>query len=162
MMENSRYLDAVILLRLLIAMILAGIIGWDREHSGHSAGLRTNMLVGMGAALFTNTGDLLIRHFQVYDSAVHADPIRVLQAIVLGISFLGSGVIFVSRHEDQVHGLTTAASVWTVTGVGIVVGLGHYALGAAITALVLIVLEAVRKIEGFSDGRKKADPQGKR
>lgn len=159
-MEKSWYLDGAILMRLLVAMILAGIVGWDREQSGHSAGLRTNMLVGMGAALFTNTSDLLVRHFQAYGAAVHADPIRVLQAIVLGISFLGSGVIFVSRHADEVRGLTTAASVWTVTGVGIVVGLGYYALAIGITALVLVVLEAVRKLEAFSAGRKKPGPRG--
>jgi putative Mg2+ transporter-C (MgtC) family protein len=89
--------DADILLRLVIAMILAGIVGWDRERRGHSAGVRTNMLVGLSAALFTSTGDLLVHHFQSYGQAVQADPIRVLQAIVLGVSFLGSGIIFVSQ-----------------------------------------------------------------
>jgi len=148
--------DAEIVLRLFVAMILAGLIGWDREHGGHSAGLRTNMLVGMSAALFTASGDLLLHHFQSYGSAVRSDPIRVLQAIVLGISFLGSGVIFVSRRSDEVRGLTTAASIWTVTGIGIVVGLRHYALAVGITVLVLVVLEAVRKIEEFSSGKNKS------
>ena len=143
------YADAEIVLRVLIAMILAGIIGWDREHRGHSAGLRTNMLIGLSAALFTGTGDLLLRHFRIYGSVVHTDPIRVLQAIVLGVSFLGSGIIFVSRSADEVRGLTTAASVWTITGVGIVVGIGHYVLGVAITALIFVVLELVRKLETY-------------
>ena len=127
-------------------MVLGGIIGWDRERHGRSAGLRTNMLVGLSAALFTATGDLLIHHFQSYGQVMTADPIRVLQAIVIGISFLGSGIIFVSR-RDEVRGVTTAASIWTITGVGIVVGLRHYVLGTAITLIVLVVLQLVRKLE---------------
>jgi putative Mg2+ transporter-C (MgtC) family protein len=146
-MPQGWHADAEILLRLLVAMVLGGFVGWDRENKGHSAGLRTNMLVALSAALFTATGELLIDHFSVHGSQVRGDPIRVLQAIVLGISFLGSGVIFLSHHKDEVHGLTTAASIWTVTGVGIVVGLRHYVLAVGITALVLIVLEAVRKVE---------------
>jgi putative Mg2+ transporter-C (MgtC) family protein len=64
-----------------------------------------------------------------------------------GISFLGSGIIFVSRRQDEVRGLTTAASVWTIAAVGIVVGLGHYTLAVAVTLLVLLVLELARKLE---------------
>ena len=146
-MPEGWYADAEVVLRVLLAMILGGIIGWDREHIGQSAGLRTNMLIGLSAALFTTTGELLLRHFQHYGSVVHTDPIRVLQAIVLGVSFLGSGIIFVSRRADKVKGLTTAASVWTIVGVGIVVGIGHYVLGIVITGIVFVVLEAVRKIE---------------
>jgi putative Mg2+ transporter-C (MgtC) family protein len=146
--------DGDIVLRLLIAIILSGLIGWDREHGGHSAGLRTNMLVGMSAALFTSISELLVDRFQVYGSMVRSDPVRTLQAIVLGISFLGSGVIFVSRNKDEVRGLTTAASIWMVTGLGIVVGLQHYLLAVAVTGLVLIVLEVVRKIEAYYSARK--------
>lgn len=77
-------MDADIVLRLAVAMVLAGIIGWDRERSGHSAGLRTNMLVGLSAALFTSAGDLLLHHFQSYGSVVRSDPIRVLIHVVCG------------------------------------------------------------------------------
>jgi putative Mg2+ transporter-C (MgtC) family protein len=154
-MPLGLHADADILLRLIIAMGLAGIVGWDREQHGHSAGVRTNMLVGLSAALFTSTGDILVHHFQSYGQVVHADPIRVLQAIVLGVSFLGSGIIFVSHSKDEVHGLTTAASIWTITGVGIVVGLRHYVLGAGITLIVLVVLEVVRKVEQLA-GQKPA------
>lgn len=148
--------DGSILLSLLIAMVLSGVVGWDREVTGRSAGLRTNMLVGMSAALFTQTGDLLINHFGHYGQLVRGDPIRVLQAIVLGVSFLGSGIIFVSHKADEVKGLTTAATVWTITGVGIVVGLHHYLLATGITALVLIVLEGVRLIEVHWMGKPKS------
>jgi putative Mg2+ transporter-C (MgtC) family protein len=97
---------------------------------------------------------LLVHHFQVYGSIVHVEPLRALQAIVLGISFLGSGVIFVSRGQNRVRGLTTAASIWAITGVGIVVGLRYYVLGAAITGLILVVLEIVRLVESYISGRK--------
>jgi len=85
---------------------------------------------------------------------VRSDPIRTLQAIVLGMSFLGSGVIFVSRTKDEVRGATTAASIWSVTGLGIVVGLQHHLLVVAVTGLVLTVLEIVRKIEAYYSARK--------
>jgi putative Mg2+ transporter-C (MgtC) family protein len=146
-MPNGWHSDVAILLRLLLAMGLAGIIGWDRESRGHSAGLRTNMLVGLSAALFTSTGDLLIRHFEAYGQSVRGDPIRILQSVVLGVSFLGSGIVFVSHKEDRVLGLTTAASIWTITGMGIVIGLGHYLLGAGVTLMVFVVLELVRQVE---------------
>jgi putative Mg2+ transporter-C (MgtC) family protein len=145
-MENW-HADAGILFSLLIAMLLSGVIGWDRGHRGHSAGMRTSMLVGLSAALFTQTGDLLIQHFDHYGQAVRGDPIRVLQSIVLGVSFLGSGIIFVAHNRDEVRGLTTAASVWTITGVGIVVGLHRYLLATAITVMILIVLEVLRIVE---------------
>ena len=151
--------DGIILLRLLVAMALGGVIGWDRENRGHSAGLRTNMLIALSAALFTSTGDLLIQHFEPFGGAVRGDPIRILQSVVLGVSFLGSGVIFVSRREEQVKGVTTAASIWTVTGVGIVVGLGHLLLAAGVTALVFLVLEAVRKIEVRAERKKSPSAQ---
>jgi putative Mg2+ transporter-C (MgtC) family protein len=153
-MPQGWHTDADIIVRLLVAMVLAGLIGWDREHGGHPAGLRTNMLVGLAAALFTATGDLLLVHFQGYGSVVRSDPLRILQAIVLGISFLGSGVIFVAHNRDEVRGLTTAASIWTITGVGIIVGLRHYVLGVATTILVLVVLEVVRKVEAVASARK--------
>ncbi len=150
-------MDADILLRLLIAMVLASIIGWDRERRGRSAGIRTNMLVGLSACLFTSTGDLLIQHFQVYGPNVHPDPIRVLQSIVLGVSFLGSGIIFVSHSKDEVRGLTTAASIWTITGVGIVVGLKHYVLATGVTIIVFVILEAMRKVEKLIAQKPKDD-----
>jgi putative Mg2+ transporter-C (MgtC) family protein len=156
-MPNGWHSDAAILFRLLVAMLLAGVIGWDRERRGHSAGLRTNMLVGLSAALFTATGDLLIRHFDAYGSSVRGDPIRILQSVVLGVSFLGSGIVFVSHKEDKVLGLTTAASIWTITGMGIVVGLGHYTLGVGVTALVFVVLEVVRQVEARLSARKNSN-----
>ena len=85
--------DGAILLRMIVAAGLGGIIGWDRERSGRGAGLRTNMLVALTAAMFTATGDLLMTHFEHYGSSVvRLDPSRILNAIVLGVSFLGSGI----------------------------------------------------------------------
>ena len=101
-----------LLTRLLVAGALCGLLGWEREHARKSAGLRTHMLVGIGAALYTAIGQLAVTDMPAPDEALRTDPIRSVQAVAIGIGFLGSGVIFVSRHEDRVHGLTTAASVW--------------------------------------------------
>ncbi len=132
----------------------AGVIGWNREKEGHFAGFRTNILVGMSAALFTSCGDLIIVYFAKYGPTIHVEPLRILQSIVLGISFLGSGIIFVSRHADEVRGLTTAATIWAITGVGIVAGLNHFLLAAEITALVFLVLQLGRWLEQSFSGRK--------
>lgn len=139
--------DSAILLRVFIAAILGAIIGWDRERRGRDAGLRTNMLVAASACLFTATGDLLVEHYAHYGSGlVRTDPTRVLNAVVLGVSFLGSGIIFVSHQRDHVLGLTTAATVWAVTAIGIVVALSHYVLAVGATVIVLLI-EVLRSIE---------------
>ncbi|MGH7579410.1 MAG: MgtC/SapB family protein, partial [Gemmatimonadales bacterium] len=76
-----------------------------------------------------------------------ADPIRAIQAVAIGIGFLGSGVIFVSRHEDRVQGLTTAASIWATAAIGIAAGLAHYVLAVGATALLLIVLHVLVRFD---------------
>lgn len=134
------YLDLNILLRLAIALGLSCILGWEREHTGKAAGLRTHMLVGMGAALFVVLGELFVLHFREYDENMRFDPLRIIEAVVTGISFLGAGTIFVSRGGERVKGLTTAASIWTTAGVGMLAGLERYVLAAASTLLIFIVL----------------------
>jgi putative Mg2+ transporter-C (MgtC) family protein len=102
--------DVAVLLRILLATVLGGAIGWERETTGKAAGLRTHMLVCAGATLFIALGNLLAATFEV-DEFIRADPLRIIEAIVAGVSFLGAGTIFVSRGERQVVGLTTAASI---------------------------------------------------
>jgi putative Mg2+ transporter-C (MgtC) family protein len=87
------YSDASILLLVAIAMVLAGCIGWERESAGKAAGIRTHMLVGIGASLFVGLGDIIVRHASSVPGIVQADPVRVLEAIVTGISSLGAGMI---------------------------------------------------------------------
>ena len=139
--------DLPILMRLTVALALAGILGWERESTGKAAGLRTHMLVGVGAALFVVLGELIVLRFQQYGELVRFDPIRVVEAVVTGISFLGAGTIFVARNREEgesVKGLTTAASILTTAAVGITVGLEHYVLATGTTVLLFIVLRVLQ------------------
>ena len=130
--------DNEILLRLVVAALIGGIIGFERRSVHKPAGLRTHMLVSLGAALFT------ILSFGVFPD----DPARIIAGIVTGIGFLGAGTIF--RAKDHIKGLTTAASLWAVSAVGIGIGLGEYFLVAVSTILILLVLE-LNRIEFFRE-----------
>jgi putative Mg2+ transporter-C (MgtC) family protein len=98
------------LIRLIVAGILAGVLGWERESAHKPAGLRTHMLVGVASALFTVLGELAMNEHAGAPGGWRADPIRVIQAVAVGIGFLGAGVIFVAKDENRVLGLTTATS----------------------------------------------------
>ena len=131
-----------ILIRLVAAGLLAGILGWERERAGKSAGLRTHMLVGISAALYTGLAELLSGEA---GASGRADPIRAIQAVALGIGFLGGGMIYVSN--DRVQGLTTAASIWATAAMGIAVGLAHYRLAVGATVLLALVLHVLARFE---------------
>lgn len=139
-------LEFTILMRLVIAMLLSGVLGWERATVGKAAGLRTHMLVGMGAALFVGLGETLVHGFKEFGEQQRFDPTRVLEAVVAGVSFLGAGSIFFAR-GDRVRGLTTAASLWTTAGVGMAAGLGRYVLAVGATALVFLVLHILIRYE---------------
>ena len=138
--------DVYLLLRLLLAMVLAGAIGWERETVGKSAGLRTHMFVGMGAMLFVVLGDAVIDRFAGTPGVVQMDPIRVIEAVTTAVGFLGGGLIFVTRSGDRVHGLTTAASIWVTAAIGIAVALERYLLAVGATVLALVVLHVLARI----------------
>jgi putative Mg2+ transporter-C (MgtC) family protein len=135
------------LIRLLVAATLAAVLGWEREHARKAAGLRTHMLVGIAAALYTGIAELAVSEMPPHPGGFQADPIRVVQAVAIGIGFLGSGVIFVSRHEDRVQGLTTAASIWATAAIGIAAGLAHYVLAVGATVLLLFVLRVMVRLD---------------
>jgi putative Mg2+ transporter-C (MgtC) family protein len=139
--------DLWLLLRVVIAALLSALLGWEREASGKPAGLRTHMLVGMSAALFVMLGELmLVRYRDEAGTALRLNMIDVLGAVVSGISFLGAGMIFVSR-GSHVQGLTTAASILATAAVSIAVGLEHYVLAVGTTVLLLFVLRVGRWLE---------------
>lgn len=140
-------LELTILMRLVVALVLTGILGWERETVGKAAGLRTHMLVGFGAALFVGLGETLVQGFREYGELQRFDPTRVLEAVVAGVSFLGAGSIFFTRGVERVRGLTTAASLWATAGVGLAAGLGRYALAVGATALLLVVLRVLLRFE---------------
>ena len=135
------------LIRLLVAALLAALLGWEREHARKSAGLRTHMLVGIAAALYTAIAELSVAKIGPGEGEFQADPIRAIQAVAIGIGFLGSGVIFVSRKDEQVQGLTTAASIWATAAIGIAAGLAYYRLAVGATLLLLLVLRVLARFD---------------
>jgi putative Mg2+ transporter-C (MgtC) family protein len=139
--------ELVLLLRLIVAGLLGAVLGWEREAAHKPAGLRTHMLVAIASALFTVLAELAVTQFPGEGGGLRADPIRVIQAVSIGIGFLGGGVIFVSKSGDNVLGLTTAASIWATAAIGIAVGLQHYVLGIGATLLLMLVLKGMRRFE---------------
>lgn len=142
--------ELALLVRPLVAAALAGVIGWERELAGKAAGLRTHMLVGLASALFMVAAEVVVARYAAgeYDpDVVRLDPTRVMDAIISGIGFLGAGTIFVARGGGIIHGLTTAASVWTTAAIGVVVGLEHYWLAVATTILAFTILRALQRFD---------------
>ena len=138
-----------------LAMLLGGIIGFEREMADKPAGFRTQMLVAGAAALLVGLGDAMVLRF-VSESKlqVTADPIRIVEAIITGISFLGAGTIFSRDHSEQVQGLTTAASILLCAAVGISVALRQFVLAMGVTMLALIVLRGLTGVEKRLAGKK--------
>jgi putative Mg2+ transporter-C (MgtC) family protein len=131
------------LLRLVLAGILGGAIGTEREFREREAGLRTHMLVAIGAALFTIVSAYGWSDFNFSQrSGVTYDPTRIAAQIVTGIGFLGAGAII--RHGLSVRGLTTAASLWVVAAIGIAAGAGYYSAAVVTTIVVLVSLWPLR------------------
>ena len=124
-------IELEMVLRILMAVALGAVIGYQRERAGKSAGLRTVVLVCVGAALFTMAS--------IYGFGAVADPSRVAAGIVIGIGFLGAGAIM-RRGEGHIEGLTTAATIWVMASVGLAAGAGMYLISAVTTAIILIVL----------------------
>ncbi len=116
--------------RILLAAVLGGIIGYQRERADKSAGIRTNTLICVGAALFTVVS---IYGFEA------ADPSRVAAGIVTGIGFIGAGSI-IRRGEGIIEGLTTAATIWAVAGIGLAAGAGLYIISVVTAVVVLTIL----------------------
>jgi putative Mg2+ transporter-C (MgtC) family protein len=134
------------LLRLVAAGALAAVLGTERERAHKAAGLRTHIAVGIAAALYMVLGELAGQDLAAA-GAVRGDPIRAIQAVAMGIGFLGGGAIFVAEPEHRVHGLTTAASIWATAAIGIACGLGHVILGAGATVLLFVVLHLLARFD---------------
>jgi putative Mg2+ transporter-C (MgtC) family protein len=138
--------DLQLLLKLLISLGLCTIIGYDRESNNRPAGLRTHVLVGLGSTLFVLLGLILIEESNIGDGSMRYDPVRILEAVITGIAFLGAGTIFFSRGENTISGLTTAASLWLTAGIGIAVALGHLVLAVGCTLMAMLVLNLFNRI----------------
>ena len=124
------------------AMVLGAAIGFERESKQRPAGLRTHMLIAGSAALLLGIGDLLAEHFsdENYSQLLRVDPIRIIEAVVTAVAFIGAGTIIQHARHNAVLGLTTAASMLLTAAIGIVVGLRQYVLALGVTALALVVL----------------------
>lgn len=163
-------LELWLILRLSVAAFLGGLVGYERQATGKRAGLRTHMLVAVGAALFVSFNDLA--WIQARELAVDgvAPSIQAqvallspVQAIATGIGFLGAGMIFIVGPKQQVHGLTTAASIWVIAAVGAAVGFERYLLACGATALVLVILHVLVRLEPLhhvTDEHVPAPPEG--
>jgi putative Mg2+ transporter-C (MgtC) family protein len=134
------------MMRHMVAALAAGaVIGTERSFHGRAAGFRTHALVGLASSLLMIVATSQATWFPATGDAVRIDPTRMAQGIMTGIGFLGAGVIF--KEGLTVRGLTTAASIWTTAAIGILMGVGLYAPGAAATVLALGILSVFRQIE---------------
>ena len=129
-------------LRILVAAVLGGAIGWEREYRAKEAGLRTHFLVALGSALF------MIVSAYGFEGAMTApehrwDVSRIAAQVVSGIGFIGAGTIIFHKSENVVRGLTTAAGLWVTAAIGLACGGGMYILASAATILVLVGLEVL-------------------
>ncbi len=121
--------DVTLIVRALLAAALGFAVGWERQAHGHAAGVRTVALVTLASAALCAIAQQVFR----------ATPDRVVANIIVSVGFLGAGMILHGR-RGEAHGLTTAATVWSMTIVGIIIGVGHYLAGVALTLLILLLL----------------------
>ncbi|MBI5665675.1 MAG: MgtC/SapB family protein [Nitrospirae bacterium] len=137
--------DHEILLRLVLGAFIGGIIGFEREIHGRAAGFRTQLIVCVAAVLIMVTSENYYFHIHNLDASLRIDPARISAGALIGIGFLGSGVIIKSGYA--VRGLTTAASIWIVSAIGLAIGGGLYFEGLVTTAITIIALIVLRIIE---------------
>ena len=146
--------DFVTLAEVALALVCGGAIGLERELAGKWAGLRTNMLVCFAAALFVKTSQIIVLQTAplwasggIPESALGADPVRIVQAIVVGVSFVGAGAVFRDPDANVARGMTTAATLLVVAPIGIAVAEGRYVLAVGATLLVIFVLRVLDWVE---------------
>lgn len=143
---NGSY-ELAVLVKLLLAALAGAAIGLEREKHGRPAGLRTHLLVALGACLITVVSEAFHLKYAALDgtSSMRLDPARIAAQIVVGIGFLGAGVII--KEGISVRGLTTAASLWLVAGLGMAFGMGLFVPGAMATVLALMSLIFLKMLE---------------
>ena len=139
MTDIYNVIDLTVLLRLTLAGILGGLIGAEREAKGKPGGFRTNILICIGSALFVQIA--------IYTTASYnlGDPTRVIAQVITGVGFLGAGAII--KAGEGVRGMTSAATIWVMAGIGMAVGVGDYFTAIMATLLILIVLWVMNVLE---------------
>lgn len=154
-----------ILLRIAAAMLFGGVLGIERELGKHSAGLRTHMMIAGAAALIVSLGDVVAQHFttEQYRELLRIDPVRLIEAVVAAVGFVGAGAILHRSRGEHVQGLTTASSLLMAAAIGIAAGLGNYLLAFGASLLCVIVLAVFRRFERrFGPDQPKGGNVGKR
>lgn len=148
------YLDTwTMISRIAGALLFGGIVGYERETEQKPAGLRTIMLVTLGSALLMLLAQRIPDLIQVNVDTLTMDPTRILGSLVQGIGFLGAGTIFL--HKSTVHGLTTAAAIWTMAVVGAAVGIGDWSLSIMGTVAAFFILRVLGPLSFRSVGKKR-------
>ncbi|MDC4186472.1 MgtC/SapB family protein [Loigolactobacillus coryniformis] len=148
---QSQITTIEIIVRLFLTVIIAGMIGYDREYKNRPAGIRTHILVCVGACVIAliqqeigfQTIDFA-RSYPKYTNVVRVDEARLIAQVISGVGFLGAGTIIVTRHS--ILGLTTAASLWATAGLGIATGMGYYEIAMISAFVVIVVLTLLQKI----------------
>lgn len=142
-------------LRLFLAMVFGMVLGLDREARDKPAGMRSHMLVSLAAASLTIMTFAIVDVSGSFGETVRADPLRVIEAVVAGIAFLGAGAIIQGRGE--VTGITTGASMWVSGAIGIATGLGHYTLATLTTVFAFAVLFVLGKLERYAKDKVRSE-----
>ena len=139
-----------ICLRLMMALLLGALLGYERESRGAPAGLRTHMLVSLGSAMFVLA--------PLQGGMEIADVSRVMQGVIAGIGFLGAGTIIKLRSDGEIHGLTTAASIWVASAVGMAAGMGRESTAVLATIFALFTLAVLKRFTRKGSGHGDAEP----
>jgi putative Mg2+ transporter-C (MgtC) family protein len=141
------------------AMALGGVIGYERELRNRPAGFRTHMLVAGAAALLVGVGGLTLHDPSISNGRLQVDPLRLVEAVIAGVAFIGAGTIFAHRRGTTVAGITTAASLLMVAVIGVAAGFQYHVAAGAATVLTLLVLTVLKLVERSAAG--KADEREK-
>ncbi len=133
--------ELISLLHVVIAAVLTGVIGYERGDIHKPAGVRTNMIVGGAVCMLVLLGEVIIIHYinLGHEEIISADPTRIMQAIIVGISFIGAGIVLHDKKEEEVKYLTSSATILFSTGIGISVALKQYIFAVGVTILVLVI-----------------------
>jgi putative Mg2+ transporter-C (MgtC) family protein len=149
--------ENAVIARLVLSVVMGGLIGFERQMNRRTAGLRTNILVCMGSCLIMLVS---IYIFEMYKNQASVDPSRIAAGVITGIGFLGAGAIMRERNKEVIRGLTTAACLWVVAGIGMSIGCGFYSAALTTTALTLIVLFFLRYVEGMVFQKDRSETGG--
>ncbi len=138
-----------VLIRLTVAVVLAAALGYERERRMRSAGFRTHMMVGLGAATFV----LLPSQLAFSDNAIA----RIVEGVIVGVGFLGAGAILKLNDQQRIHGLTTAGSIWATAAVGVAAGIGQEVTALIVAGFAFIILSWLQRVERRFDFDKEFD-----